>query len=56
VVEMAVVVVCPKCGRMQLYNPYDGKIWGKKKRCVFCGHTFTIRGWRVNRIKKVVFR
>ena len=49
---MKVLVVCPKCGNSQFYIPKDGKLRGKKKRCVFCGHSFTIRGFRVNRVKQ----
>jgi len=36
------LVRCPKCKNKMKYNPLDGKVKGKKKRCVYCGYTFTI--------------
>ncbi|MFB6075569.1 MAG: hypothetical protein ABEK17_00340 [Candidatus Aenigmatarchaeota archaeon] len=33
---------CPHCNQTQDYKPNDGKIWNKKKKCVYCGKIFTI--------------
>lgn len=32
---------CPKCGNQMKYSP-SGSLDGKKKRCVYCGRTFTV--------------
>ncbi|MCM2324881.1 MAG: hypothetical protein NDI94_00310 [Candidatus Woesearchaeota archaeon] len=32
---------CPKCKHEMKYNP-SGELKGKKKRCVYCGFSFSI--------------
>jgi len=36
-------VKCPKCGHLQKYIPKNFEDFSqKKKRCVYCGHSFLI--------------
>ena len=36
-------VICPKCGKVQKYQPRrDGGLIGKMKKCVFCNKQFKI--------------
>jgi len=40
-----IIVRCPKCKNVMKYQPmkYTGNVLtAKKKRCVYCGHTFKI--------------
>ncbi|HIP90141.1 MAG TPA: hypothetical protein EYH22_01160 [Candidatus Nanopusillus sp.] len=36
------IVKCPKCGRLQIFLPVtkDYRKW--RKKCVYCGYSFTI--------------
>lgn len=36
------VVQCRRCQRRMRYQPTGGLVSEKKKRCVFCGHTFRV--------------
>ena len=36
------VVRCPNCGRLQVFSPATKNYKKWKKRCVYCGYTFTI--------------
>ena len=33
---------CSSCGNTMKYQPKGGSVIGKKKRCVYCGKTFTV--------------
>ena len=33
---------CPKCGNRMLYQSKDKILSGKKKACVYCGHSFKV--------------
>ncbi len=49
------ILRCPKCGNTMLYAPKDKNLKTKKKRCVYCGHTFYIyKNQRDNRIIKII--
>lgn len=36
------LVRCPACHHDQKYQPNGGPISEKKKRCVYCGRSFTV--------------
>ena len=36
------LVSCPKCKNKMNYQPKGNSLKGKKKRCVYCGHVFTV--------------
>lgn len=33
---------CPKCGNRMLYQSKGRILAGKKKACVYCGHSFKV--------------
>ncbi|MBU3941905.1 MAG: hypothetical protein KKF74_03255 [Nanoarchaeota archaeon] len=33
---------CPKCGQKMKYNSASGMLTKKRKRCVYCGHSFKV--------------
>ncbi len=33
---------CPKCGHSMKYQSKDNSLAGKKKACVYCGHSFKV--------------
>ena len=35
-------VSCPKCKKVQNYNPTNNNITSKVKRCVYCGYSFKV--------------
>jgi len=35
---------CPKCHNKMKYQS-SGSIAGKRKRCVYCGHSFLVSKW-----------
>jgi hypothetical protein len=40
---MILVLRCPKCGNKMKYAT-SGGLEGKRKRCVYCGKSFAVRG------------
>lgn len=48
---MLITVHCPRCRHDMLYRPSvreRGEVSGKKKRCVYCGYTFSVHPSIVN--------
>ena len=41
---------CPKCGQKMKYNSATPILTKKRKRCVYCGHSFKVTD---NIVKKV---
>ncbi len=35
-------VKCPYCGNLMLYSSKTRFVKGKRKKCVFCGHSFEV--------------
>ncbi len=33
---------CPKCGQKMKYSSATGMLTKKRKRCVYCGHSFKV--------------
>ena len=33
---------CPKCGQKMKYESSDSLLIKKRKRCVYCGHSFKV--------------
>jgi len=56
---MMLQVMCNKCGKKQLTNPrtkilrWSGKpdLTDKRKVCVYCGHSFSIRNCLLKEVK-----
>ncbi|MBS1267131.1 MAG: hypothetical protein MAG795_01103 [Candidatus Woesearchaeota archaeon] len=42
---MALILRCPKCRQTMKYVPSKGSksIYKKRKRCVYCGRSFSVR-------------
>lgn len=47
---------CPSCKNIQKYNPLknSGNFRSKKKKCVFCGHNFSV--YKNKNIKGQIFK
>jgi len=41
---------CPKCGNTMRSEP-KGMVGNKRKRCVYCGHSFEMRKYVVKEIR-----
>lgn len=42
---------CSNCGHDQKYHTDNLILTGKKKRCVYCGKTFSVRSHLVKRLE-----
>jgi predicted RNA-binding Zn-ribbon protein involved in translation (DUF1610 family) len=42
---------CPKCGHSMKYQNKGNILTGKKKQCVYCGHSFKVSGHIIEKLK-----
>jgi hypothetical protein len=47
-------VRCPRCLQFMNYQPRQGDISSKTKRCVYCGTIFKVHGERSERVHKIM--
>lgn len=40
---MQFLLRCPKCKNKMMYQAMDSKLMGKRKSCVYCGRSFSVK-------------
>ena len=49
--SMLFLVKCPRCGHTMQYQCMTKGIFGKTKKCVYCGKSFSVKERVVKRLK-----